>query len=201
LWSRRAALALALGLPGCGFRPLYGSSSASGGGSGSAAGGDATLVRELAAVRVGPAYERSGQLLRRNLQRRLEGLEPGTAAKYQLELSIAWNYDPVGYRLDGTISRIRVTATGNWVLSTLSVPPQVLGRSAIGYRILDDFDVPDLQFFSADAAREAMEGRVMIGLADEVARQVAMVLRARLREQATAATPAATTATTATAAK
>jgi LPS-assembly lipoprotein len=192
LWSRRAALALPLGAAGCGFRPLYGPPGSGASGS-SAAGGDTTLARELAAVRVGPSYERSGQLLRRNLQRRLEGLEPGTAAKYQLDLTVAWNYDPVGYRLDGTISRIRVTATGNWVLSTLSVPPKVLGRSSIGYRILDDFDVPDLQFFSADAARDAMEGRVMTNLADEVARQVAMTLRARLREQAAAATPAAAT--------
>jgi len=182
LWSRRAALALPLGAAGCGFRPLYGPppTAASGGSAAAAAG----MAQELAAVRIGPSYDRAGQLLRRNLQRRMEGLIPGTAAKYQLETSVAWNFDPVGYRLDGTISRIRVTATGNWVLSTLSVPPQVLGRSAISYRILDDFDVPDLQFFSADSAREAMESRVMIGLADEVTRQVSMVFRARLRDQA-----------------
>ena len=65
------------------------------------------------------------------------------------------------------------------VLSTLSVPPQEIGRSGFGYRILDEFDIPDLQFFSADVARENMESRVMERLADEVTRQVALTLRRR----------------------
>ena len=172
MWSRRAAIGLPLLAAGCGFRPLYGPPSASDY-------GGAGIVKELAAVRVGPSYERSGQLLRRGLMRRMEGAAPGTPAKYQLDVSIAQNWDPIGYRTDGTISRIRVVTTGNWVLSTLSVPPQEIGRSGFGYRILDEFDIPDLQFFSADVARENMESRVMERLADEVTRQVALTLRRR----------------------
>src|SRR4051794_24538649 len=64
--SRRGLLGLGLlGLSGCGFRPLYGPVTA-------ADGTESALTDELAAVRVGPIYERTGQLLRRNLQRRLE---------------------------------------------------------------------------------------------------------------------------------
>ena len=118
--TRRALLGAAglLGLSGCGFRPLYAP--------GSAAGGDPDLVAELASVRVGPIYERTGQLLRRNLQRRLEDTQPGTPARYQLNVSYVPGVEVLGYRRDGTITRVRYTFSGNWDLSTLSVPPQAL---------------------------------------------------------------------------
>lgn len=177
MWSRRAALGLPLLAAGCGFRPLYGPPSATDY-------GGAGIMKELAAVRVGPNYERSGQLLRRGLIRRMEGAVPGTPAKYEVDVSIAQSWDPIGYRTDGSISRVRVVTTTNWVLSTLSVPPQEIARSGVSFRILDEFDIPDLQFFSADVARENMESRVMERLADEVTRQVAMALR---RRQATPA--------------
>lgn len=178
--SRRALLGVAglLGLSGCGFRPLYGPVTA-------ADGSNADIAAELAAVRVGPIYERTGQLLRRNLQRRLEDSAPGTPARYQLNVSYVPGVEVLGYRRDGTITRLRYTFTGTWDLSTLSVPPQTVARSTIPYRTIDSFNIPDLQFFSADSARDAMESRAMDQLADEVARQVAMALRRRKEAGAT----------------
>lgn len=172
--SRRALLGAAglLGLSGCGFRPLYGPMA-------TADGGDPDLVTELAAVRVGPIYERTGQLLRRNLQRRLEDTRPGTPARYQLNVSYVPGIEVLGYRRDGTITRLRYTFTGNWDLSTLSVPPQPVARSVIPYRAIDSFNIPDLQFFSADSARDAMEGRAMEQMSEEITRQVALALRRR----------------------
>jgi LPS-assembly lipoprotein len=172
--SRRRLLGAAglLGLSGCGFRPLYGPVTA-------ADGSDSDLVAELAAVRVGPVYERTGQLLRRNLQRRLEDSQPGTPARYQLNVSYVPGIEVLGYRRDGTITRVRYTITGNWILATMSVPPQEVARSVIPYRSIDSFNIPDLQFFSADSARDAMESRAMDQLAEEVTRQVAMALRRR----------------------
>ncbi len=171
-WSRRGLLGGLLGLVGCGFRPLYGPVTA-------ADGSDSSLAAELAAVRVGPIYERTGQLLRRNLQRRLEDSAPGTPARYQLDVSYTPGVEILGYRQDGTITRVRYTITGTWNLATLAVPPQVVARSAIPYRSIDSFNIPNLQFFSADSARDAMEGRAMDQLAEEVTRQVAMALRRR----------------------
>lgn len=171
--SRRIFLGSLLGLSGCGFRPLYGPMED---------GGD--LPAELAAVRIGPLYERSGQLLRRNLQRRMEGSAPGTPARYLLNVTVRFGVEPLGYRRDGTISRVRYVATGDWELQTLTVPPQQVARSAIPYRTLDSFNVPDLQFFSADTARDAMEARLAEQLSEEITRQVAVHLRRRRETQA-----------------
>lgn len=173
LAGRRAVLGIAglLGLSGCGFRPLYGPVQT--------AGGESDLAEELAAVRVGPVYERTGQILKRNLQRRLEDSRPGTPARYQLTVVYTPGVEVLGYRRDGTITRVRYTITGNWDLATIGVPPQPIARSAIPFRSLDSFNIPDLQFFSADSARDALESRAMEQLAEEVARQVAMALRRR----------------------
>lgn len=172
--QRRALLGTAglLGLSGCGFQPLYAPVTA-------ADGSQTDMVSELAAVRVGPIYERTGQLLRRNLQRRLEDSAPGTPARYQLSVVYTPGLEFLGYRRDGTITRVRYTITGTWNLTTLGVPPQPVAQSAIPYRTLDSFNIPDLQFFSADSARDALESRAMEQLAEEVTRQVAMALRRR----------------------
>jgi LPS-assembly lipoprotein len=175
-WSRRGLLlgsggALAL-LGGCGFRPLYAPVTDAGG-------GESDLRQELAAVRVANIAERSGQLLRRNLQRRFEGSAPGTPARYNLLVAVTYAAEPLGYRRDGTITRLRFTATGSWSLTTLSVPPRPIATSALPYRTLDSFNIPDLQFYSADTARDAMEGRLVEQLSEEIYRRVAMELRSR----------------------
>lgn len=170
---------LALGLPGCGFRPLYAPITAEDGGS-------ADLRDELAAVRVGNIPERSGQLLRRDLQRRFEGLRAGVPARYALQVALTYSVEPLGYRRDGTITRLRYIATGSWSLSTLSVPPRQIAVSAIPARALDSFNIPDLQFFAADSARDAMEARLVDELSEDIFRRVALELR-RERQQRVAA--------------
>jgi LPS-assembly lipoprotein len=177
-WSRRGLLGGMLGLAGCGFRPLYGPITA-------ADGSEEDLRSELAAVRVGPLYERTGQILRRSLQRQLEDSQPGTPARYMLLVTINLGSEILGYRQDGAITRVRFNVAGTWDLSTLGVPPERVAASAIPYRELDSFNIPDLQFFSADSARDALEGRAMEQLAEEVTRQVAMVLRKRKEAPAT----------------
>ncbi|MEN0073374.1 MAG: LPS assembly lipoprotein LptE [Paracraurococcus sp.] len=180
--TRRGLLGAAglLGLSGCGFRPLYAPGT-------TADGGHGDLVTELAARRVGPIYERTGQLLRRNLQRRLEDTAPGTPARYQLNVSYTPGVEVLGYRRDGTITRVRYTITGTWDLATLSVPPVPVARSDIPYRTIDSFNIPDLQFFSADSARDALESRAMEEMSEAIVRQVALTLRRRMEAQAKAA--------------
>lgn len=168
-WSRRGLLGGLLGLAGCGFRPLYGPVAATG----------EDLQAELAAVRVGPQYDRVGQLLRRSLQRRFEDTQPGTPARYVLNVAFDLGSEILGYRRDGGITRIRYTLTGSWNLATLATPPQRIAASSIPFRELDSFNVPDLQFFAADTARDAALERLMDGLSEEVSRQVAMELRRR----------------------
>lgn len=176
--GRRALLAVGglLGLAGCGFRPLYAPVTTQDGGA-------SDIRDELAAVRVGNIPERSGQLLRRELQRRLEGSRPGTPARYGLQVSVIFAVEPLGYRRDGTITRLRFIANGTWTLATLAVPPRQIAASSIPLRQLDAFNVPDLQFFAADSARDAMEARLAEQLSEDIFRRVALELR-RERERA-----------------
>lgn len=175
--SRRAALqrlALAPGLlaaAGCGFRPMHGPVESTVGAA------PAEIAPELAAVRVGNLPDRFGQILRRNLQRRFEGEAPGTQARYQLTLSVGFSGEVLGYRRDGTISRVRYIAAAEWNLATQAVPPQIIARSIQPVRTIDAFNVPDLQFFAADTSREDMERRLAEVLSDEVYRQVLLALR------------------------
>ena len=98
---RRALLGLGglLGLSGCGFRPLYAPVT-------SEDGGAEDIRDELAAVRVGNIAERTGQLLRRDLQRRFEGKRLGVPARYALQVAVAYTVEPLGFRRDGTITQI-----------------------------------------------------------------------------------------------
>jgi LPS-assembly lipoprotein len=170
--GRRALLGLggALGVSACGFRPLYAPVSTEDGGT-------ADIRDELAAVRVANIPERTGQILRRDLQRRFEGVRLGVPARYALQVAVTYSVEPLGYRRDGTITRLRYVATGNWSLATLAVPPRQIASSPIPTRALDSFNVPDLQFFAADSARDAMDARLAEQLSEEIFRRVAMELR------------------------
>ena len=181
---RRALLGLGGGLlgltaAGCGFRPLYAPVTAED--------GSASDIRDdLAAVRVGDVPERSGQVLRRDLQRRFEDSAPGTPARYTLQVGLSTAYEVLGYRRDGTPTRIRAITSGSWTLTTLSVPPRPIAATAIPYRTLDSFNIPDLQFFAADSARDAMEQRLVEQLSEDIYYRVALELR-RERQRAVAA--------------
>ena len=169
-WSRRASLGGLLALGACGFRPLHGPVEGPDGST-------ADIGRELAAVRVAWQPDRFGVLVRRGLQRKLDAGAPGTAARYTLDLNVGLSGEALGYRQDGTISRLRYTANSNWNLQTLSVPPRSIARSTIPVRLIDAFNVPDLQFFSADTSREAMESRIADMVGAEIFQQVAIALR------------------------
>lgn len=181
MFSRRASLlglggGGLLGLAGCGFRPLYAPVTTEDGGA-------EDIRNELAAVRIGNIPERSGQLLRRDLQRRFEGSLPGVPARYMLQVVVSYTVEPLGYRRDGTITRLRYVATGNWNLATIEVPPRQIAASSIPARALDSFNIPDLQFFAADAARDATERRLVEQLSETIYRRVAIELRREQQRQ------------------
>jgi LPS-assembly lipoprotein len=170
LW-RRGFLLAPFVLGACGFRPMHLPENAA------APTTDSGLARELAAVRVALIPERNGQLMRRDLQRRLEGSLPGTPARYELQTYLAVTAEVLGYRRDGAISRVRYLASAPWVLTTLGSSPTVIGRNTA--RTLDAFNIPDQQFFAADASRLDMERRIVEELSERVYEGVVIALRAR----------------------
>jgi LPS-assembly lipoprotein len=171
-WSRRGLLGLgaaALGLGGCGFEPLH----ARGRGPGLSYAGP--VADELAAVRVALIPDRNGQVLRRELQQRLEG---PVAARYDLRVGLSFAAEPVAIRRDGTATRVRTIGIANWSLLTTGQPPEVVATGL--ERTLDAFNIPDDQFFAADVSREAMERRLLQQIADDIVRNLAVQMRRRV---------------------
>ena len=166
--GRRGLALTLLGLAGCGFQPLHAPGPMANG---------TELAAELGAVRIGPIFERSGQLLRRYLQQRMEDGRPGTPARYELRTGVTIATDLQGYREDGTISRIRYLATAAFTLVRIGPPEEEVLRGSA--RRFDAYNIPELQFFAADVSRDAMERRLMEGLAEDITRRVALELRRR----------------------
>jgi LPS-assembly lipoprotein len=160
--ARRALFGLLL-LSGCGFRPLYGPRP------------DGATAPGLDAVRVGLIPERNGQLLRRELEERL-GSRGGNAARYDLRVGLAYGVELQGFARDGTPSRVRITATANWFLYDLNVPPRLIANGMD--RAFDAYNIPENQFFSADTSRDATERRLVEQLAEDIARRLAVRLEA-----------------------
>lgn len=159
-FGRRALLAAGLMLGGCGFRPMYGAA-----GPGGATGG-------LSGVRVANIPERTGQMLRQALGRRLDPQGTGGTARHELRLTLAIENEPIGFRRDGAPSRIRSTARADWRLVALGTPETEVatGRE----QVFDAFNIPDGQFFAADMSRDAMERRLMEQLADRIVQRLAV---------------------------
>ncbi len=175
--SRRALLAAPLlALGACGFQPLYAPNGQGGLGAAVAA-NEPSLAQALASVRVGLIPERNGQLMRRALQRQLEGNMPGVQARYDLAVTLVYATEVLGYQTDGLATRVRIVATANWVLATQSVPREVVDRGSA--RTVDAYNLPNLQFFASDASREDMERRLVAELSERVTVGVAVALRRR----------------------
>jgi LPS-assembly lipoprotein len=174
--SRRGLLrgggaAAAALLSGCGFRPLHGA------GGGEAIATEAPVRAELAAVEVMLIPERNGQLLRRALRERLHGAHPAVPPRYDLRVSLAFAAEPLGFRRDGTPSRVRYRGTASWWLLTRTTPPREVASGT--ERENDAYNIPDQQFFAADVAREAMERRMVEQLAFSIAERLAIHFRGR----------------------
>lgn len=156
--ARRGWLAGLLTLGGCGFRPLYGPQP------------EGSVTQGLETIRVGLIPERNGQLLRRHLEQRLG--TGGAAARYDLRVGLAYGIDLQGFARDGTPSRVRITATANWFLFDTGSPARLVANGTT--RAFDSYDIPENQFFAADAGRDATERRLLNQLADDIVLQLAL---------------------------
>lgn len=148
-------------LGGCGFRPLYAPAAGS---------GTAPASAELAAVYVPVIAERPGQLLRQALQQRLEGSGSGVAKRYELVASILIGSEGIGIQRDNSSSRVRLTASGPWVLRALTPERTVVAQGSS--RVLDGFNIANQQYFAAQLENEAAVRRVANALADQIVVQM-----------------------------
>jgi LPS-assembly lipoprotein len=130
----------------------------------------ASVARGLDTIRVGLIPERNGQLLRRNLEQRLG--QGGARMRYDLRVGLAYGIELQGFARDGTPSRVRITATGNWFLYDTGSPPRLVAFGT--ERAFDAYNVPENQFFSADTSRDATERRLLDQLAEDIVRRLAV---------------------------
>ncbi len=158
--GRRLIVLAALGLGGCGFRPLYDDRPR----------GEApSTARALAATRVATIPDRQGQILRNAIIQRL-GNGPGIAPRHELRVALTIRRELLGVRRDETASRQRVNATAEFTLRPLpSGDPVFAGRA---YAV-DAFNIVPNEFFAAQLSGEAAEARVAERLAEDIVAQLA----------------------------
>ena len=160
---RRGLLALPLlaALPGCGWRPVYGSI------------GDkpSPALSEMAAVQVSPQGGRFGQLVQLALQDRFERGGAGHLKRYQLNLGLSLNSDATNILQDSSATRTRMIANANWWLISLEPAGGTLANGSA--RTVDAYNNFDQQYFASDAENEAVQRRMTDALADQIALQLA----------------------------
>lgn len=168
-WSRRLVLGgLAAALAGCGFEPLYGQRGATGG----------SAAEELAAIRILPIANRTGQMLYNELRDRLNPRGKPAQPRYELAISLTEEVDEFAFRGDETATRANLTLTADYVLqrSVAESPsgkaePVARGRA----RITTAYDILESQFatiISIDDAR----ARSVRALSDDLQARLAVAL-------------------------
>lgn len=169
-WSRRrlssaglvvGGLIAAAALGGCGFKPLYGTSS-----------GDPNAAGKLAQVEIGNIPDRRGQILRNHLTDRFyhDGYPQQTA--YRLDIALESRSDKVALRNDASTERWQLTSVANFHLIDKTTNKSVLdgvSQAQIGYTVLD-------QQYGSLATANAVQERSLGELADDITIRVAAVL-------------------------
>lgn len=162
-WSRRIVCCGFL-LAGCGYRPLYGERGADG----------ASVVDELALVRIEAIPNRIGQQLYNLLRERLNPQGKPGAPKYALKVTLTEQRENLFLEKDETATRANLTLKADFTLSRIdggSVIAKGLSRSVSSYDILAS------QFASVVSEEDALLRGVRV-ISDDIKTRVALALSA-----------------------
>jgi LPS-assembly lipoprotein len=154
-------------LASCGFQPVYGPS-----GDGTV-GGEAG--QELAAVDVALAPEHTGQIIRHQVQERLDRFGSGVPKRYSLAISLSFYQDQAGIQPDSSVTFIRMRAVASWRLTLLD--PKLTLITTGNARAMDGFNVIDQQIFATQLETESVETRLSERVSDEIALQLALYFK------------------------
>ncbi len=159
----RAAIASVLLLGGCGFQPLYGSGADS-----PTADLPSVYVDNIAAGHV-------GQLLREDLEARLDSPVSGADSRYRLTVSPALTSAGIAIQPDNSSTYTRLVGSASWTLATVGVTPKTLAHGSA--RTIDSYNPIDQQYFQAVLSNDTATARIMSNLADQVSLQLAAWFR------------------------
>lgn len=167
IWALAVVL-VALGLGGCGFRPLYGTDA------------NAVSQQELSQVRIGPLEDRIGQLLHIRLTKAMHPRGQARKPVWLLNIALKDTTQELGIRKDETATRANMTLEARFNLSAIETGKIAFrGRSVItiSYNILESR-------FGTVASRANAERRATSELGDNIKNRVALFLAARQQASA-----------------
>lgn len=153
----------AVGLAGCGFQPLLGR-----------AGDSADAIEQLAAIRIEPIADRSGQVLRNALLDRLTPQGQATASRYILRIRLSEPRQTILLRRDDIISRSSYSAQASFEVRDMQGQRLLAGSSSF----TTDYEIAASEFATRTSLENARD-RVMGLVADDIRNQLALGFRQR----------------------
>lgn len=172
-WSRRSLIAaagagaMALGLGGCGFEPLYGRREDGG-----------SAAAELAAIRIAPIADRTGQLLYNELRDRLNPRGKPATPLYILRVTLVETREELAFRGDETATRANLLLTANYVLQRAASQGGSGEEVTVAKgesRVTASYDILESQYATLVSIDDA-RGRAVQVLGDDIQARLAVVL-------------------------
>ena len=160
------ALAASLALSGCGLSPMY------------AGGAGAPVAQGMAAIDIPAIQGRGGWLVKNALQQRL-GVAGDAAPRYRLDVRLDDSLEALGVLNDDTISRERRILRARYQLVDIATGSIMLDATAGSDA---GIDVVSSEYATIAAEQKALEN-LALDIADRMATQIALTLRAEASRQ------------------
>lgn len=165
-WSKALLVVAALGLSGCGFRPMYGTLQDSAG-----------IGPELAQVRVLAISDRLGQQLRNALVQQLSPAGEPVAHRHEIEVTYSTSLEGLGFQKDAEATLGRLSIIASYTLRETGGNRRSSGTS----RSVVSFNYLGPRYGSVAHERDAEE-RAVQDIAQDIRRQLGAYF-ARTRAQ------------------
>lgn len=164
MWSYNSALlkvfvlGAALALAACGYRPLYGQVAS-----------DPAVTRHMEAITVQPIPERSGQLMRTALKRRLHP-KGQPQSLYKLDVTLTERTQNLAEERSGFVTRANLMLTATYTLSRVQDGAMLTnGRS----QMVASYNILDSDYATLSAEDDARE-RAIDSVADDIRTRLAI---------------------------
>jgi LPS-assembly lipoprotein len=115
--------------------------------------------------------ERIGQLLRQELQARLDHGDGPAAKRFNLAVSFGIDQQGLGVQLDSIMTRVRFVGHAAWTLTTLSAPRATVATGSA--RAIDGLNTFDAQYFAQDLETETVNRRIAGAVAEQITEDLA----------------------------
>ena len=151
-------------LPGCGFKPMYGETSA-----------DPALQETFAGIEIAPIPDRIGQVVRNHLLDRINPYGQPSAPDYVLHIQLVQLTEGFGFRSDESITRESLTLEASFRLTDRETGEVVLEDLV---RSVHTYDVVQSDFANFSAQTDA-EARTALQVSELITANLGMFFKSR----------------------